>query len=214
MYFIYGDEEIEYLKSKDKILGGVIEKIGHIERVTDTDLFSSVVHHIIGQQISTKAQETIWQRLKDELGEVNAENIYKTDISRLQSLGMSFRKAEYIKDFADKVHSGSFNLQDISEMSDEEAIKALVSLKGIGVWTAEMILLFCLQRPDIFSFDDLAIQRGLRIVYHQMKIDRILFEKYRRRFSPFCSVASLYLWAVSGGAIPEMKDYAPKKRKN
>lgn len=214
MYFIYGDEEIEYLKSKDKILGVVIEKIGHIERVTDTDLFSSVVHHIIGQQISTKAQETIWQRLKDELGEVNAENIYKTDISRLQSLGMSFRKAEYIKDFADKVHSGNFNLQDISEMSDEEAIKALDSLKGIGVWTAEMILLFCLQRPDIFSFDDLAIQRGLRMVYHHRKIDRKLFEKYRRRFSPYCSVASLYLWAVSGGAIPEMKDYAPKKRKN
>lgn len=214
MYFIYGDEEIEYLKSKDKILGEVIEKIGHIERVTDTDLFSSVVHHIIGQQISTKAQETIWQRLKDELGEVNAENIYKTDISRLQSLGMSFRKAEYIKDFADKVHSGNFNLQDISEMSDEEAIKALASLKGIGVWTAEMILLFCLQRPDIFSFDDLAIQRGLRMVYHHRKIDRKLFEKYRRRFSPYCSVASLYLWAVSGGAIPEMKDYAPKKRKN
>lgn len=214
MYFIYGDEEIEYLKSKDKILGEVIEKIGHIERVTDTDLFSSVVHHIIGQQISTKAQETIWQRLKDELGEVNAENIYKTDISRLQSLGMSFRKAEYIKDFADKVHSGNFNLQDISEMSDEEAIKALASLKGIGVWTAEMILLFCLQRPDIFSFDDLAIQRGLRMVYHHRKIDRKLFEKYRRRFSPYCSVASLYLWAVSGGAIPEIKDYAPKKRKN
>ena len=214
MYFIYGDEEIEYLKSKDKILGGVIEKIGHIERVTDTDLFSSVVHHIIGQQISTKAQETIWQRLKDELGEVNAENIYKTDISRLQSLGMSFRRAEYIKDFADKVHSGNFNLQDISEMSDEEAIKALASLKGIGVWTAEMILLFCLQRPDIFSFDDLAIQRGLRMVYHHRKIDRKLFEKYRRRFSPYCSVASLYLWAVSGGAITEMKDYAPKKRKN
>ncbi|MBD8942564.1 MAG: DNA-3-methyladenine glycosylase 2 family protein [Clostridiales bacterium] len=214
MYFIYGDEEIEYLKSKDKILGEVIEKIGHIERVTDTDLFSSVVHHIIGQQISTKAQETIWQRLKDELGEVNAENIYKTDISRLQSLGMSFRKAEYIKDFADKVHSGNFALQDISEMSDEEAIKALASLKGIGVWTAEMILLFCLQRPDIFSFDDLAIQRGLRMVYHHRKIDRKLFEKYRRRFSPYCSVASLYLWAVSGGAIPEMKDYAPKKRKN
>lgn len=214
MYFIYGDEEIEYLKSKDKILGEVIEKIGHIERVTDTDLFSSVVHHIIGQQISTKAQETIWQRLKDESGEVNAENIYATDISRLQSLGMSFRKAEYIKDFADKVHSGNFNLQDISELSDEEAIKALASLKGIGVWTAEMILLFCLQRPDIFSFDDLAIQRGLRMVYHHRKIDRKLFEKYRRRFSPYCSVASLYLWAVSGGAIPEMKDYAPKKRKN
>ena len=77
----------------------------------------------------------------------------------------------------------------------------------------EKTLLFCLQRPDIFSFDDLAIQRGLRMVYHHRKIDRKLFEKYRRRFSPYCSVASLYLWAVAGGAIPGMKDYAPKKNR-
>ena len=83
-------------------------------------------------------------------------------------------------------------------------------MKGIGVWTAEMILLFCMQRPDIFSFDDLAIQRGLRMVYHHRSIDRRLFEKYRRRFRPYCSVASLYLWAVAGGAIPEMKDFKPK----
>ncbi len=74
-----------------------------------------------------------------------------------------------------------------------------------------MILLFGLQRPDIFSFDDLAVQRGLRMVYHHRRIDRRLFEKYRRRFSPYCSVASLYLWAVAGGAIPGMRDYAPKK---
>ena len=97
-------------------------------------------------------------------------------------------------------------------MSDEEAVRRLASLKGIGVWTAEMILLFCLQRPDIFSYDDLAILRGLRMVYHHRKIDRKLFEKYRRRFSPCCSVASLYLWAVAGGAIPGMKDYAPKRK--
>ena len=76
-----------------------------------------------------------------------------------------------------------------------------------------MILLFCLQRPDILSFDDLAIQRGLRMVYHHRSIGRKRFEKYRRRFSPCGSVASLYLWAVAGGAIPEMKDYAPKQRK-
>lgn len=107
--------------------------------------------------------------------------------------------------------TGEFALQEISRLPDNEAIQALASLKGIGVWTAEMILLFCLQRPDIFSFDDLAIQRGLRMVYHHRKIDRKLFEKYRRRFSPYCSVASLYLWAVAGGAIPGMKDYAPKK---
>ena len=212
MHFIYGSKEVEYLKSRDKVLGEIIDKIGHIDRETDTDMFSSVVHHIIGQQISTKAQTTIWNRMKEKYGEVNAETISAADSAELQSLGMTFRKAEYIKDFAAKVHGGTFALEEVASMSDEEAIKALASLKGIGVWTAEMILLFCLQRPDIFSFDDLAIQRGLRMVYHHRKIDRKLFEKYRRRFSPYCSVASLYLWAVAGGAIPGMKDYAPKKK--
>ena len=178
----------------------------------DADLFSSVVHHIIGQQISTKAQATIWQRMQDALGEVNAETILSAGVSELQALGMTFRKAEYITDFAEKVHTGAFDLDAVEHMNDADAICELSSLKGIGVWTAEMILLFCLQRPDVFSYDDLAIQRGLRMVYHHRNIDRKLFEKYRRRFSPCCSVASLYLWAVSGGAIPEMKDYKPKTR--
>ena len=212
MYFEYGETEISYLRSKDKRLAEVIDQIGMIKREIDPDLFSSVVHHIIGQQISMKAQATIWQRMKDALGEVNAETILAADIPKLQSLGMTFRKAEYITDFAQKVHSGAFNLDAVWQMADEDAIRELSSLKGIGVWTAEMILLFCMQRPNIFSYDDLAIQRGLRMVYHHRGIGRALFEKYRRRFSPYCSIASLYLWAVSGGAIPEMKDYKPKFR--
>ena len=211
MYFEYGENEITYLRNKDKKLSEVIDQIGMIEREVDTDLFSAVVHHIIGQQISTKAQATIWQRMKETLGEVNAVTILSADISK--SLGMTFRKAEYITDFARKVHEGVFDLEKVDQMSDEAAIKELASLKGIGVWTAEMILLFCLQRPDIFSYDDLAIQRGLRMVYHHRKIDRKLFEKYRRRFSPYCSVASLYLWAVAGGAISGMRDYKPKTQK-
>ena len=211
MYFAYGETELSYLRQKDKRLGEVIDRIGHIDRAVDPDLFSSVVHHIIGQQISTKAQETIWRRCRDALGAVNAGTIRAAGVPGLQSLGMTFRKAEYITDFAEKVHTGAFDLDAAAHMSDEDAIRALSSLKGIGVWTAEMILLFCLQRPDIFSFDDLAIQRGLRMVYHHRKIDRKLFEKYRRRFQPYCSVASLYLWAVAGGAIPEMRDSKPKK---
>ncbi len=207
MYFEYGETEISYLRSKDKRLAEVIDQIGMIKREIDPDLFSSVVHHIIGQQISMKAQATIWQRMKDALGEVNAETILAADIPKLQSLGMTFRKAEYITDFAQKVHSGAFNLDAVWQMSDEDAIRELSTLKGIGVWTAEMILLFCMQRPNIFSYDDLAIQRGLRMVYHHREIDRKRFERYRKRFSPYCSVASLYLWAVSGGAIPGMKDY-------
>ncbi len=103
MYFEYGENEILYLKNKNRKLAEVIEKIGLIKRETDTDLFSSVIHHIIGQQISTKA------------------------------------------------HTGVFNLDAVEHMSDEDAIRELSALKGIGVWTAEMILLFCLQRPNIFT---------------------------------------------------------------
>ena len=213
MYFEYGEKELSYLRQKDKRLCEVIDRIGPIERTVDTDLFSSVVHHIIGQQISTKAQATIWQRMQDVLGVVNAETILAAGVPKLQSLGMTFRKAEFITDFAEKVHNGAFNLDAVEHMSDEDAIGALSSLKGIGVWTAEMILLFCMQRPDIFSYDDLAIQRGLRMVYHHRSIDRQRFEKYRRRFHPYCSVASLYLWAVAGGAIPEMRDYKTKPEK-
>ena len=213
MYFAYGEEETAYLKKKDKRMAEVIDRIGHVERTVDTDLFSAVVHHIVGQQISTRAQETIWQRMLSALGEVNAETVLDAGVPELQSFGMTFKKAEYITDFAEKVHTGAFDLEGIWQKSDEEAIRELSSLKGIGVWTAEMILLFCMQRPDVLSYDDLAIQRGLRMVYHHRKIDRKLFEKYRRRFSPYGSVASLYLWAVSGGAIPELRDCAPRKKK-
>lgn len=213
VYFAYGEAELDYLRKKDKRLAAVIDRVGHIDRAVDLDLFSSVIHHIIGQQISTKAQATIWQRMQDALGEVNAETVLAAGVPRLQSLGMTFRKAEYITDFAGKIHTGAFDLDTVEHMSDEDAIRELSALKGIGVWTAEMILLFCMQRPDIFSYDDLAIQRGLRMVYHHRSIDRKLFEKYRRRFSPYGSVASLYLWAVAGGAVPEMRDYKPETRR-
>ena len=212
MNFEYGEKELSYLRKKDKRLCAVIDRVGHIDREADEDLFSSVVHHIVGQQISTKAQATIWRRMRDALGAVNAETILAAGAENLQALGMTFRKAEYILDFAQKVHSGAFDPNAVAQMPDDAAIRALSALKGVGVWTAEMILLFCLQRPDIFSFDDLAIQRGLRMVYRHRVIDRKLFEKYRRRFSPYGSVASLFLWAVAGGAIPELTDTKPKNK--
>ncbi len=205
MYFEYGDKELEYLKKKDKKLAEVIDKVGHIEREVDDDLFSSVIHCIIGQQISTKAQETIWQRMKDAYGEITPQAVGAASVDSLQSIGITFRKAGYIHEFAEKVICGEFDLAAVEKMPDREAIAALSGLSGIGVWTAEMILLFCLQRPDILSFGDLAILRGMRMVYHHRKIDKKLFEKYRRRLSPYCSVASLYFWAVAGGAVEGMR---------
>jgi DNA-3-methyladenine glycosylase II len=93
-------------------------------------------------------------------------------------------------------------------------INELTGLKGSGRWTAEMIMIFCLQRPDILSYDDLAIHRGLRMLYHHRDISKKLFEKYRRRYSPCCAVASLYLWSIAAGTPEGMKDYAPGKKPN
>mgnify|MGYP000087332196 CR=1 FL=1 len=130
MYFQYDESATEYLKQKDKRLAEVINKIGKIEREVDNDLFSSVVHHIIGQQISTKAQATIWQRMQDHLGTVNADTILTAGTNRLQSFGMTFKKAEYITNFAAKVKNGTFDLQGIWNKSDAEVITELSGLKG------------------------------------------------------------------------------------
>lgn len=105
--FIYGEKEIEYLKSRDMRLAEVIDKIGYINRETDTDLFSSVVHHIIGQQISTKAQATIWQRMKKAFGTVDAYSIANASIEQLQSFGMTFKKAEYIQDLPERLKAAN-----------------------------------------------------------------------------------------------------------
>ncbi|MDO5575248.1 MAG: DNA-3-methyladenine glycosylase 2 family protein [bacterium] len=209
-FFPYGEAETEYLKQQDRKLAEVIEQIGHIDRVVDEDLFSAVIHHIIGQQISTKAQQSIWNRMILELGEVNAQTLLAAGRENIQQFGITYKKADYILDFAGKVQNNEIDLASLAAMPDDEVIAVLSSLRGIGVWTAEMILLFCLKRPNVFSYGDLAILRGMRMVYHHRKIDRKLFEKYRRRLTPYCSTASLYFWAVAGGAIPEMKDYAPK----
>lgn len=211
-YFQYGETETAYLKKKDKRLAEVIDKIGPIQRRVIPDLFSALVHSIVGQQITTKAQKTIWKRLQERIGEVVPENILALPREELKQLGLSYRKTDYIIQAAQKVRAKDIDLERLKEMDDAEVCARLSALNGIGTWSAEMLMLFSMQRPDVLSFGDLAIHRGLRMLYHHRQIDRQRFERYRRRFSPYGSVASLYLWAIAGGAIPEMKDYAPVRR--
>lgn len=212
MYFEYGDKEIEYLKSKDKKLAEAIDRIGHIDRPVRPDLFECVVCDIIGQQISSAAQRTICARMEAALGKITARTVSAATTEQIQSFGTSYRKAEYIKDFADKVNRGEFVIEELVDLPDEEVVKRLSSLKGIGRWTAEMLMIFSMQRPDIVSYGDLAIIRGMRMLYHHRKIDKKLFDRYKRRYSPYGTVASLYLWAIAGGAIPEWKDYKPAEK--
>ncbi|NLK00600.1 MAG: DNA-3-methyladenine glycosylase 2 family protein [Clostridia bacterium] len=206
MYFQYGIKETEYLKGRDPLLDRAVDKIGHIYREVDDDIFSSVIRHIIGQQISTPAQETIWKRLRDKIGAVNVDNIYTLQEDELQRLGITFRKAGYIRGFAKMVKDGELSIESLRGMSDNEVIKELTTVKGIGPWTAEMVLTFSLQRPDVVSHGDLAIRRGMMMLYGLEDISREEFRKYKRLYSPYGTVASLYLWAIAGGALQGAAD--------
>ena len=209
-YFEYGQTEINYLTDRDPILGEAIKRVGTIKREIHTDLFLSLVSSIVAQQISSKALETVWGRMIEKFSPLTPESIANISDDELQSCGISFRKVSYIKEIANAVLDGSLDLDHLHELSDDEVCERLVKIKGIGVWTAEMLMTFSMQRPNVMSIGDLAILRGLRMLYHHRKITPTLFAKYKRRYSPYASVASLYLWALASGNYPEYVDYAPK----
>lgn len=195
--FEYGDKEIDYLKRKDKKLAAAMERIGKIERGITPDPFIALISSIVSQQISNKAAETVWNRLQKILGEITPESIVSTGIEAIQSCGMSMRKAGYIKGIGDAALSGEVNFTTLHTLPDEEIIKLLTKLNGIGVWTVEMLLIFSLGRPNVLSYKDLAICRGMMRLYNLKELPKEKFEVYRKRYSPYGSVASLYLWALS-----------------
>lgn len=211
--FIYGAKEIEYLKNADSTLAAIIDEVGLIERKIIPDLLTALVNSIIGQQISTKAMDTVWGRFKSRYPDITPKALNSAPIEEIQQCGMSMRKANYIKEAAAAIVDGELDIDELYSLPDEEVVKKLMALNGVGIWTAEMILIFSMQRPNIMSWGDLGIHRGLRMLHRHRKIDKKLFLKYKRRYSPYASVASLYLWEIAGGAC-NLKDYAPKKSKD
>lgn len=195
--FEYGLKEITYLKQVDKVLGDAIERLGKIERVVIPNLFPALIHAIIGQQISVKAVDTIWSRFQERFGEVTPENISRIPIEEIQLCGMTNRKAGYIKSIADTVSQGNLNLKELYVLSDKEVINKLSSLHGIGVWTAEMLLLNSMERPDVLSWGDMAIRRGIMKLYGLSELTKEQFCEYKNRYSPYGSVASIYLWKIA-----------------
>lgn len=219
--FDYGQKEINFLKRKDKKLGAVIDRIGIIQREITPDPFTALVSSVVSQQISKKAAETVWERLcilegitpegitsegitpegnspeRNNLKTISPESIAQLGMSEIKACGMSERKASYIKGIADAAISGTVDFKALHTLPDQEIITKLSSLYGVGVWTAEMLLIFSLNRPDVLSFKDLAICRGMMNLYGLKEVPKEKFERYRKRYSPYGSVASLYLWASS-----------------
>lgn len=195
--FEYGQKEIEYLKKKDKKLGAAIDRIGLIEREITPDPFTALIMSIVSQQISSKAAKTVGSRLIELVGMLTPHSINEADGADIQKCGMSIRKAGYIKGIADAALDGTVNFETLQTLSDEEIIKELSALSGVGSWTAEMLLIFSLCRPDVVSYKDLAICRGMMKLYGLKELPKEKFDRYRKRYAPYGSVASLYLWALS-----------------
>lgn len=196
--FRYGQAEIDHLKRRDRKLGGAIDAIGTIGREIRPDPFTALVMSIAGQQISNKAARAIRGRLETLFGDVTPERVAAVEVAEMQKCGLSGRKAEYIRGIADAALRGEISFSRLKDMADEEIIDTLSSLRGIGVWTAEMLLLFSLCRPDVVSWGDGAIRRGMMNLYGLKNLSKEQFQRYRKRYSPYGSVASLYLWALSG----------------
>ena len=197
--FRYGSIEIELLWARDKKLGRAIDEIGMIERRVIPDIFTALIASVAGQQVSAKAAETVWGRMENRFGTITPDTIAAASLEEIQQCGMSMRKAKYIKGIGDAVARGNPDLATLPALTDDEVIARLTALEGVGVWTAEMMLIFSMQRPDVVSWGDLAIRRGMMRLYGKDTLDRAAFERYRRRYSPYGSVASLYLWEISHG---------------
>lgn len=195
-YFLYGPKEMEYLSRADNTLGKEIERLGYIQREVIPNLFEALLHSIVAQQISTKAASTVWGRMQERCLTITADVIAPKSIEEIAQCGMSTRKATYISDLAMRVARKELDLEELTSLSDGDVIKKLSSLRGIGVWTAEMLLLNSMKRPDVLSFGDIAIKRAMMKLYGLAEINKEQFDAYRRRYAPYGSVASIYLWKL------------------
>ncbi len=197
-YFEYGQKEIEYLKEKDEKLAKIIDKYGLIKRVITKDVFQALVESVISQQISTKVAKKIIEKLSILLDhKITYKKITEVDINKLKECGMSERKVGYILGIARAAKEGVIDFETLHLLSNDEIILKLTNLNGVGVWTVEMLLIFSLNRMDVLSFGDLGIRRGILKTYKIDSVSKKELREYKDNYSPYGSVASLYLWEES-----------------
>jgi DNA-3-methyladenine glycosylase II len=198
MYYrppIFWDKAKKYLIKKDKKLGKVIQSYPKDFLFSKSDPFLTLARSIVGQQISVKAAQSVWDRLEKKLKRVNPTNIKKIHSNALKSVGLSRQKTLYLKNLAEAFIQNSIKVKLWSKMNDEDIIKDLIQIKGIGRWTAEMFLIFNLCRQDVFPMDDIGMIKGLCKIYnlnYPLKKDQLL--KLGNRWKPYRSVATWYLW--------------------
>jgi DNA-3-methyladenine glycosylase II len=194
------------LAAADPTMAALIERLGEIDLETrlrrrseerPPDAYGALLRAIVGQQLSTKAARTIYGRILDlfEGSTPSPEQLLEADETDLRGAGLSGRKVEYIRDLASHVLAGELELDRLDDLSDEEATEEIVAVRGLGVWTAEMFLLFHLERPDVLSGGDLGIRKAVQVEYglDEMPAPARVLE-IGEPWRPHRSLASLYLW--------------------
>ncbi len=188
------EESTRALARRDPVLGGVIRATRGVTLKSRGNAFQSLARSIVGQQISVKAAHAVWIRLQGALGQVSPRRAAGAPVSLLREAGLSVRKAEYLIELAEWFSSSPGRRSRWLEMTDAEVIAVLTARRGIGRWTAEMFLIFCLLRPNVFPVDDLGLLRALSHLYGKEKCDRATAEQLGRQWEPWRSCATWHLW--------------------
>lgn len=189
-------EAIVHLKERDPVLRGIIEQVGDFNMQFLDPTMETLVRSIIFQQLSGKVARVIFRRLVDAAGgQLTAESILKLRPARMRSLGISPQKTGYIRELARRTRAGEIEFEYLPQMPDDEVIATLTVVKGIGVWTAHMFLMFALRRPDVLPTGDLGIRNAIRKAYGMDDLPKpSAVETLGQPWRPYCTVASWYLW--------------------
>jgi len=182
--------------NKDPVMKRLIKKHGELEWDWEVDLFSDLIESIINQQLSDKAAATIFKRFKSLFGKKfpKPEEILKLSDEKIRESGISFSKIKYIKGICEAIKKGELELDKLDSLSDEKVVEELVKLKGIGQWTAEMMLMFSLKRMDVFSVGDLGLRTAVSKLYKIDRSDVKKIEEISLRWKPYRTIAARYLW--------------------
>lgn len=187
---------LNHLKKCDPVLRAIIDRVGPCRMEFGVPEFSSLAEAIVYQQLNGKAAATIFNRFAELAGDpLMPEGILKLNDAQLRSVGLSKQKSAYLKDLAAKTSSGLLDFNCLPELSDDEVIEHLTQVKGIGVWTAHMFLIFSLRRPNVLPTGDYGVQMAIKKHYKKRKIPKPKdMEKIARAWEPYRSVACWYMW--------------------
>lgn len=193
--FKINKDEINYLKEKDPLMKKLIEVVGEIKREVEKDPFKSLVSSIVYQQLAYKAANSIWNKFIEKIGELTPKNLLLTTDEELKSCGLSSNKVKYLRSISNYFIKGYENI-DWNSLTNEEIISKLTQINGVGKWTAEMFLIFCLERKDISTYGDLGLRYGVKKLYGLNDISEEVFSKITEQYEPYRTVASFYLWEL------------------